>query len=219
VSDTATLPTLDPATSTPAGAPVGAVERTVASPFGVIVDTREQLAYTFADIRANADQKHARVIVPTTRVALDVGDYSIVGLANLITIERKSKDDLYSSIGQRRENFEARLRKMCCDYSMSAVVVEAEWSSIMLDPPGFSRFHPKALARTIFAWMVRWPRVHWVMMPDRATAETATYRLMERFWWAYTEGKTFQQEWYREWEAAGWPGLSKQDESETFVPN
>jgi hypothetical protein len=30
--------------------------------------------------------------------------------------------------------------------------------------------------------MVRFPRVQWLMMPDRAMAEAATFRLLERFW-------------------------------------
>jgi DNA excision repair protein ERCC-4 len=187
-----------------------AEEKTVASPFSVIVDSREQHPYTFREnLFANADQHHARIIVPTVRLGLDTGDYSILGLHNLVAVERKSKEDLYSSIGQRRDNFEDRMRRLCLEHSVAAIVVEAEWASLILDPPHHSRLHPKALVRTIMAWMVRWPRVHWILMPDRALAEVATYRFLERFWWAWTDGKWFDAERYQEWEGAGWPGAPR----------
>lgn len=173
-------------------------EKTVDSPFAVIVDTREQLPYRFQDLRANADQKNAIIKVPIERRVLDVGDYSIHGMASMITVERKSKEDLYASVSQRRENFEQRLKKMCLDYTISAVVVESEWSDLLLNPPAHTAFNPKSLVRTILAWMIRWPGVHWIMMPGRELAEAATYRFLERFYLAYQNGAWFEAEQYQE---------------------
>jgi len=183
-----------------AKAPVG---NTVASPFSVVADSREQQPYKFEGLLANADQKHAVIKVPVERRALEVGDYSIHGMTDLITIERKSKEDLYSSISQRRENFEQRLKKMCLEYTIAFVVVEAGWDDLLLNPPKHTQFNPKSLSRTIDAWMIRWPRVHWVMMPGRDMAEAKTYRLLERFYWAYREGKWFEAERYAEAVAGG----------------
>jgi ERCC4-type nuclease len=157
-------------------------EKTVACPFTVQIDTREQLPYTFSNLFANADKGHARLIVPTVRRVIEIGDYTIAGLETVVAIERKSKEDLYSSIGQRRENFVHRLQVLSDHRIFGAVIVEAGWDSLVGDPPHYSRLNPKALARTIFAWMVRYPRVQWVMMPDRMMAENATFRLLERFW-------------------------------------
>lgn len=155
--------------------------KTVTCPFTVQIDTREQLPYSFANLTTNADKGHARLIVPTVRRVIEIGDYTIAGLETVVAIERKSKEDLYSSIGQRRENFVHRL-SVLAGMRFGAVMVEAGWDSLIGDPPHYSRLHPKALSRTIFSWMVRFPRVQWLMMPDRTMAEAATFRLLERFW-------------------------------------
>ncbi len=157
-------------------------EKTVTCPFTVQIDTREQLPYTFASLTANADKGNARLIVPIVRRVIEIGDYTIAGLETVVAIERKSKEDLYSSIGQRRENFIHRLQILSDHRIFGAVIVESGWDELIGDPPHYSRLHPKALARTIFAWMVRFPRVQWVMMPNRPMAENATFRLLERFW-------------------------------------
>lgn len=149
----------------------------VQCPFTVLVDSREHCPYDFLGLRSNKDQGDLPIVVPTMRVALATGDYSILGLPR-IAIERKTKDDLYGSVA-RRENFEQRLERMS-RLDFAAVMIEAEWSEILNRPPPFTKFQPKALARTIFAWMIRY-RVHWVLMPDRRAAEIATFRLLERY--------------------------------------
>jgi hypothetical protein len=191
--------TTNAATATTATAT--APEKTVPSTCEIIIDTREQKPYEFKTLRANADQGHARIIVPTLRLALTVGDYSVRGMAELVTVERKSKEDLYSSIGQRRDNFAQRMKTMGA-MAMSAVVVEADWASLLLDPPKHSKLHPRSLSRTILSWMIRHPRVHWLMLPDRATAEVMTYRFLERFHTFWLEGRTFDQELFKENHAA-----------------
>ena len=63
----------------------------------VAIDTREQKPYRFA-----------RSEVKT----LASGDYSIVGLEDRIAIERKTKEDAYSSLGQGRARFERELQRL-----------------------------------------------------------------------------------------------------------
>jgi len=172
--------------------------KVVTSPFTVLIDTREQRPYTFEGLTANADQGYAPIVVPTVRGTLQTGDYSIRGLGELVVVERKSKEDLYSSIGQRRENFEQRMRRLCLDHSVAAVVVEAQLDELLMAPPPHSHLHPKALNRTILSWMVRWPRVHWILCPGRAVAEAVTYRFLERFWHAWQGGQWFDAERYAE---------------------
>jgi hypothetical protein len=135
------------------------------------------------------------LIVPTRRITLPVGDYALFGLPKVV-VERKSKGDLYTSVSQKRENFEMRLRRMCLDYAVAAVVVESDWDELLNDPPRHTRFAPKALYRTILAWMIRWPRVHWLCMPGREVAEATTFRFLEKFWEAYRDGKWFDHEVY-----------------------
>lgn len=141
--------------------------------------------YTFEGMRANADKKNAPLIVRTQRVHLPTGhgDYTIVELPK-IGIERKSKEDLYGSIGQRRANFEDRLSRMAGVSGLwySAIVIEAEFSELLTEPPPFSNLNPKSLTRTILAWQMRWSTVGWWFMPNRSAAEGLTFRLLERFW-------------------------------------
>lgn len=171
---TARLPlTDDPATAPP--------EKTVACPFRVIVDTREQLPYTFDRLYDGPAGRSPRIVVETERFGLPMGDYMAFGAPRFV-VERKSKEDLYSSIGSRRENFEARLQRFAGELDVAAVVVEAQWSDLLNNPPPFTSFAPKALARTIQAWMVRYPLTHWIFVPDRDWGEAFTFRLLEKYW-------------------------------------
>lgn len=153
----------------------------IVCPFTIMVDTREQAPYLFDNLKADSSQGGHLLEVPTQRYGLPIGDYLVLGLPQMI-VERKSKEDLYSSISQRRENFEQRLCRMQEELRWSAVVVEAQLSDLLTAPPSFSQFSPKALNRTIMAWMQRYPRVHWCFLPGREFAESYTFRLLERWW-------------------------------------
>lgn len=148
--------------------------------FTAIIDTREQLPYTFSTLWDGPAGRSNLIDVPTVRECLPVGDYSVLGHPGII-IERKSKADLYGSISQARENFEGRLHRMHREYDCPWILVEAEWQELLTDPPKHTKFNPKSLSRTILAWMVRYDRVHWLMAPSRAHAEAFCFRLMERY--------------------------------------
>lgn len=164
---------------------IPAISESILCPFTITIDSREQQPYTFDSIHANADRKHAPIIVTTAKHGLPVGDYSIEGLApaSNIIIERKSKEDLFSSV-VRRANFVGRLERMQADYQTAVVVVEAELSEIYTRPPPFSKLPPRSLGRTIFAWICRY-KVHWIFAPNRDFAESMTFRLLERHWLDY----------------------------------
>jgi DNA excision repair protein ERCC-4 len=155
----------------------------VACPFTVVVDSREQSPYTFANIRSDADQKRLPMRVEVVRAGLATGDYTLFGFADRITLERKSISDLYGSIS-RRANFEARLARMdeIGANGYAAVMVEAEFSQVRTNPPPFTKLLPKSVCRTILAWDQRFPAVHWWFMPGRDAAEAWTFRILERFW-------------------------------------
>jgi hypothetical protein len=153
------------------------------SPFVVAVDTREQMPYLFTGIPADVKDGGGLTQVAKVRKKLDTGsgDYTILGLEGIVAVERKSKEDLYQSISQGRDNFERRLVLMSAA-RMACVVVEAEYFDIISNPPSFTQYPPKSIARTIDAWVVRYPKIHWWFMPDRQWAELKTYRLLERCW-------------------------------------
>lgn len=167
--------TLLPAMTSP---PSEEAEKTVKCPFVVIADTREQVPYTFGNIRSDASEGGHRLAVQRIRLCIATGDYSVFGLPQ-VSVERKSLPDLFASVA-RRDNFVGRLERMS-EQAHAAVVIEAEISAIMSAPPAFSNFNPKSLMRTILAWQMRYP-VRWWFLPNRAAAETWTFRILERFY-------------------------------------
>lgn len=136
----------------------------------VVVDKREQLAYTFP--------------VPTTCATLKTGDYSILGYEDQVSIERKSKADAYATIGAHRARFErefVRLSEM--DYG--AVVVESTLQDFVNHPPSRSALHPRAALHTLVGWSVKYG-VHVSFPGSRLMAETLVYHLL-RHWRKYRQ--------------------------------
>jgi DNA excision repair protein ERCC-4 len=85
----------------------------------VIVDTREQLAYTF-------DPLLLRVV----RRALPAGDYSLEGHEHRVAIERKSLDDYVASVIASRERFGRELNKLA-ELELGCVVVEGSLEDVL----------------------------------------------------------------------------------------
>jgi len=104
-----------------------------------IVDTREQRPYDLADSRIET---------------LKTGDYSIAGLEGHVAIERKTKEDAYSSLGQGRGRFRAEVERLG-RLNYGAIVIETSLSEF-LRPPTFSRMSPRAAINTLLAWAVRY---------------------------------------------------------------
>lgn len=193
-------------------------------PFVVVADSREQMPYGFAGITYQDDDAEvpARFACPSCgfgseppspldstpirddktgkpfdiavyRTGVPLGDYTILGLPD-ITIERKSLEDFYGSVG-RRDNFEGRLTRMQAK-GYSAVVVEATQEQVLASPPPFSGLTPRNVFRTVQAWTMDFPRTHWWFMDGRVSAEVLTFRLLHRF---YRENKDrIGQEFIRE---------------------
>lgn len=130
----------------------------------VAIDTREQKPYRFA-----------RSEVKT----LASGDYSIVGLEDRIAVERKTKQDAYSSLGQGRARFERELQRLS-RFDYAAVVIETSLPDF-LHAPAFSRMNPSAAARSMIAWSVKY-RVCVFFAGDRRHGNALTWQLLEKFW-------------------------------------
>lgn len=146
-------------------------------------DTREQVRYTFEGISWDAQDGGGpgkTLTIETVRGTLKQGDYSLLGYESRVSVERKSLEDAYSTIGQGRDRFERELERLA-SYEFAAVVIEATWPEICADPPGHTRLAPKTVFRSIVAWSVRYPRVHWFPAGPRRLAEITTFRLLERF--------------------------------------
>lgn len=145
----------------------------------VIIDTREQLPYTFERLNCDKADGGGVATIPTVRERLDAGDYSLSGFERKVAVERKSLADLYHTLGQGRERFERELLRLS-HYQFAAVVVEATWPQALVPPP-WTQLRPKTVFRSINAWKQRWPNVHWDFLGDRRLAEVHTFRTLERF--------------------------------------
>lgn len=155
--------------------------RPVRFPVPVVADTREQQPYEFAGLRADARQGGGPLVIEVRRATLATGDYSLAGFEDRVAVERKSLADLYGTLGRGRERFERELARLN-GLETARVVVEAEWSVVVGQPPPRSKLNPKTVFRSVLAWTERFPRVHWFFTPDRAFAEVTTFRTLERFY-------------------------------------
>lgn len=145
-------------------------------PFTIAIDQREQAPFSFQGITDGG----LPVVVRTFNQHLLTGDYSIDGQQHLIAIERKSKEDLYSTLTHGRERFLREFERLA-EMQFAAVVVEASFGSVTSDPPMFSGARPKSIYRSIIALQIRYPRIQWIFCDDRRFAEITTFRVLERF--------------------------------------
>jgi ERCC4-type nuclease len=99
----------------------------------IITDTREQEPYSFD--------------LPTVRRALPAGDYSVEGLEDRVTVERKSLADFVHTVIRGRKRFHNELLKLG-SYDAACVVVECDFSRIV-NGQYRSGAHPNSIVGSI----------------------------------------------------------------------
>lgn len=153
-------------------------------PFTIAVDSREQQAFAFAGFFADGSSGKAGrrpLVIPTVTVGLKSGDYSIIGFEDRVAVERKGLADLYGTLGQGRGRFTRELERLAT-FDYAAVVVEADWQTILYDPPERGTLSPLSVFRSVVAWQQRHTNVHWWPCPGRGFAERVCFRILERWW-------------------------------------
>ncbi len=115
----------------------GTVEFKPIIPSGLllVIDTREQAPYAPGG-------------VPTLIKKLDFGDYSIKGFESQISIERKSLDDFYLSIGKNRERFQRMLERMQ-EAEFKGLLIEAYEHEVLTPELSYSHIHKNSVYSTI----------------------------------------------------------------------
>lgn len=169
-------------------------------PFEIAIDNKETLPYRFTgftachqDAQRYRDKTKKQTIKKATGLPLYVlwktchlrtGDYSIVGMEKLVTIERKTLTDFYGSLGgkggERRSRL-AREHERMSKMVFAAVIIEANWTEIFASAPEYSKLTPRSVHRTMCSWQQRYG-VPWLAMADRRLAEITTFRILEKFW-------------------------------------
>lgn len=158
-------------------------------PATVIIDTREKTPYTFTGITADKKDGGGEIVVPTRIERMKSGDYSLLGYADRVAVERKSLADLFGTLGRGRARFERELARLN-EMDFALVLVEAEWSEIVGHPPPHTKITPKSIHRSVLAFRVRYPRVGWDFVPGREFAERTTLRLLERYYIEINKGES-----------------------------
>lgn len=126
-----------------------------------VCDTREQRPFDLAPMTMIRD-------------TLATGDYSVRGLERIISIERKSLDDLLMCVGQERERFEREIQRLLA-YPTRAIVVEASWRD--LENGGWrARITPSAAMGSVLGWIAQ--GIPMIFAGDHESGGRAASRLL-----------------------------------------
>lgn len=180
------------------------------APFTVLIDSAETQPFTFHGIPDDRHaagtfvdafgDRHARtLIVPTEwrclgRYPDSLGDYSIDGGVGRVHVERKSMEDLQSTVlgfaargddgPGRRERFECELANLS-RIEAACVIVECDFADAIRNAPEWgkrtSQQNAKTLTRSILAYTQDYS-VPWIWAGSRRMAELLTYRWFARWW-------------------------------------
>lgn len=181
-------------------------------PYSIIVDSAEQRPFTFKGLKGDSYYQFKDLIVPTTRRSLGAGkgDYSIDGFEGQIHIERKSREDACSTFlgfqndkRDRNDRFEDEL-EFLSSIPVGVVIVECQLDELILNVPSYGweklqdesgkehlkekelrqikkERNQKILYRQILSWQSDF-KARWLFMWNRQAAESATFRLLDRFY-------------------------------------
>lgn len=178
-------------------------DRPLYCPFTILVDTAESQPFEFKGIRSDAKDGNRIWRTETRRVALgrhpnSLGDYSIEGHTGRVAIERKSIEDVQStvlgwstryetdrSIPGRRERFESELNNLS-QIDAPLVVVEGSLGRVLETMPSHGKkseeLNQKMFARFLLRfWQDPEFRVPWVWCDTRRQAEVFAFRWLYRY--------------------------------------
>lgn len=131
----------------------------------IVVDTREKKPYTFSQ--------------DVEKSALNVGDYSVAGLENTVAVERKTLNDLASSLGAHRKRFEREVERAQL-LEEFYVVIEA-WRSEVENyadtgecPNYYSNIYPNSVLGTVDKWPLKYDTLEFIWAGNRENAKEKT---------------------------------------------
>jgi ERCC4-type nuclease len=128
----------------------------------IVIDSREQTPLTFSRFKATAG-------------TLVTGDYSISGLENLFSVERKSISDLVGCcMGDSRERFERELHRLR-GFTFKRLLIVGERADIE-ERRYHSNVEPKSVLGSVAAWEIRYDvPVVWCPSPEIAAGQIETW--------------------------------------------
>jgi DNA excision repair protein ERCC-4 len=147
-------------------------------PFTILVSDAEQARYWFTGITADADKNYRPLIINSEVIHLKTGDYTIQGMEELVTVERKSVGDLLQTLADGRDRFRREHERMA-QMQCACVMIEGTWPEMLSGtyPHGVS---PKVAFRTWLSWSIEFS-VPWYAVGPRRLAEVMTFRFLQKF--------------------------------------
>lgn len=122
----------------------------------ILIDDREKQPWKFPG-------------VDTEFTRLETGDYTVKGFEDRFAVERKSLDDLASSVGTERNRFEAEIQR-AQDFDEFAVIVEASRADVEAGSY-YSKIHPNAVLGTTEKWPWKFDRLEFVWAGENDDGE------------------------------------------------
>lgn len=140
-------------------------------PLTIVADTREQAPFQFDGAGYDG------VNVVTKK--LDVGDYSVLGLEDVVACERKSMNDLAFCLGTDRPRF---IRQLQRGRSLESycVVVEGSWQDLAAGNYAARGLHPHAACQSVASFVSRL-HVPFMFAGSRTAAEYVCWSFLRQF--------------------------------------
>ena len=146
-----------------------------AMPLSIIVDSREQMPFSFTGSKCYEG-------VTVSRGSLTTGDYSLEGLESFVAVERKSLPDLVMCLGKERERFVRELER---GRALQAFAVICEGGLHELVHGQYrSLLNPHSACQSVAAFMARM-RIPFFFAGGRDAAEYMTFSFLKQ----YAEGE------------------------------
>lgn len=133
----------------------------------ILIDQREKLPLKFPGCE-------------TEEAYLETGDYTVKGFEDRFAVERKSINDLATSVGSDRNRFEAEIRR-AQEFDEFSVVIEGSPDEVRAGNY-YSNIHPNAVLGTVKKWPWKYDRLDFVWAGDRERAAQETLRLLDRWY-------------------------------------
>jgi len=131
----------------------------------IVIDTREQLPYSFSGRNAEIG-------------TLKSGDYSIKGYDDKFAIERKTLGDFAACVAGGRERFEREIQRLA-KLEFAAVVIEANYDDI-LEADLFTNVSRNSIINTAFKWTLKY-HIPFVFVSNRAGGECAITNYVDAY--------------------------------------
>jgi len=150
----------------------------------ILIDTREQDPFSF--------KSYPNWISGEKKATLKTGDYSVVGMEDILVLERKSLNDIVSTLAHNRTRFFNECERMT-QFRHKAIIIEASYQDLKSPYTFFSgvEAHPNGIVGSLDALEARYniPIIYTSQHKDLAQEKAASWMSkLFTYYWLETNG-------------------------------